>query len=92
MVAVHQLFKKIKQTGNVEKKTARGKSRTATNHENKEYIDKMIASQEECPKTHKFPQKILAQLHMSQWSVKPKFTNVVLKALKESEFQEDVKM
>ena len=56
MVSVHRLIKKVKRTGTTttgttERKTGNGRLRTAATDENKQYVEEMIASQEECPGT-----------------------------------------
>ena len=69
MVSVHRTINKVKQAGGTERKTGCGRLRTATTKKNKQCIEEMTASQEECSGTHKSQRQITAHLQVSRRSV-----------------------
>ena len=69
MVSVHRQINKIKQTGTAEKKTGSSRLRTATAEENKQYVEEMISSQEECSGANISRRQIAAHLQVSRQSV-----------------------
>ena len=80
--SVHRLINKIKQTGTTERKAGSGRLRTATTEENKQHVAEMIASQEECPGTHKSQRQIASQLNVSRRSVQRMTKSIGFKAFK----------
>ena len=78
----NRLIDKEKQTGTTERKTGSGKLRTAKTEENKPYVKKLIASQKECPGTHKSQRQIKALLQVSRRSVQGMTKDLNFKAFK----------
>ena len=82
VVSVHRLINKVKHTGTTERKTGSGRLRTATTEENKQYVEKMFASQKECAGTHKSQRQMAAQSQNSRRSVQRMIKDLGFKALK----------
>ena len=68
--SVGNLIKKIKETGNTERKPGSGRPRTAVTNANKNYVEEFIVSQEDRPGTHKSQRQIAKDLNVSRSSVR----------------------
>ena len=82
MVSLRRIINKVKQTGTTERKTGSGRLPTATNQENKQYVEEMIAFQEDCPGTHKFQGQIALHLQVGRRSVQRMTKDLGFKAFK----------
>ena len=82
MVSLHGLINKVEQTGTTVRKTGSDILQTAATEANKQYVVKMIASLEECSKTHKSQRQIAAQLLVSRRSVQRMNKHLGFKAFK----------
>jgi transposase len=74
--------KKIKETGSTDRKKGSERPRTATTHENREYVEEVIVSQEDEPGCHKSQRKITSELNVSRRSVQGIAKELRLKAFK----------
>lgn len=82
VVTVQRLITKIRQSGTTKRKVGSGRPRTATTQEKRECVEEMIASQEECPGTHKSQRQIAEELQVSRQSVRRMATDLGLKPFK----------
>ena len=80
VVSLYGLINKVKQTGTGT--TGSDILQTVTTEENKQHVEKIIASQEECSRTHKFQQQIATQLQVSKRSVQRMNKDLGFKAFK----------
>ena len=68
-MAVHNLIKKIKETGSTERRKGSGKPFTATIEENASIFEELVCSQEDEPGTHNSSRQIAPQISISKSSV-----------------------
>ena len=68
-MAIHNLIKKIKETGSTDRKKGGGRPVTATTEENGDLVEELICSQEENHGTHSSARKIAPQISISRSSV-----------------------
>ena len=67
-MAIHNLIKKIKETGSTDRKKGSGRPVTATTEENGDLVEELICSQEEHPGTHSSARKIAPEISISRSS------------------------
>ena len=68
-MAVHNLIKKIKETGSTERRKGSGQPVTATAEENASIFEELVCSQEDEPGTHNSIRQIAPRLSISKSSV-----------------------
>ena len=68
-MAVHNLIKKIKETGSTERRKGSGKPFTATIEENASIFEELVCSQEDEPGTHNSIRQIAPRISISKSSV-----------------------
>ena len=68
-MAVHNLIKKIKETGSTERRKGSGRPVTATTEENASIFEELICSQEDEPGTHNSIRQITPRISISKSSV-----------------------
>ena len=68
-MAVHNLIKKIKETGSTERRKGSGRPVTATTEENASIFEELVCSQEDEPGTHNSIRQITPQISISKSSV-----------------------
>ena len=69
-MCVHNLIKKIKETGSTERKKGSGRSVTAKTEKNAAIVEDPICSQEDEPGTYNFIRKIAPQISIGRSSIK----------------------
>ena len=68
-MAVHNLIKKIKETGSTERCKGSGRPVTATTEENASIFEELVCSQEDEPGTHNSIRQIAPRISISKSSV-----------------------
>ena len=68
-MAVHNLIKKIKETGSTERRKGSGRPVTATTEENASIFEELVCSQEDEPGTHNSIRQITPRISISKSSV-----------------------
>ena len=67
-IAVHNLIKKIKETGPTERRKGKGRAVTETTEENASIFEELVCSQEDEPGTHNSIRQIAPRISISKWS------------------------
>ena len=65
-IAVHNLIKKIKETGPTERRKGKGRAVTETTEENASIFEELVCSQEDEPGTHNFISQIVLRISISK--------------------------
>ena len=65
-MAVHNLIKKIKETGPTERRKGKGRAVTETTEENASIFEELVCSQEDEPGTHNFISQIVLRISISK--------------------------
>ena len=68
-IAVHNLIKKIKETGPTERRKGKGRAVTETTEENASIFEELVCSQEDEPGTHNSIRQIAPRISISKSSV-----------------------